>query len=88
MFDSLQTHGLYSPWNYLDQNTRVVVFPFSRDCPNPGIKPRSPILQVESLPAELQGKPKNTEVGSLSLSLADLPNPGIKPSLLWYEDLN
>ena len=33
----------------------------------PGIKPRSPTLQVDSLPAEPQGKPKNTGVGSLSL---------------------
>ena len=37
------------------------------DLPNPGIEPRSPALQVDSLPAEPQGKPKNTEVGSLSL---------------------
>ena len=29
--------------------------------------PRSPALQVDSLLAELQGKPKNTGVGSLSL---------------------
>ena len=43
--------------------------PFSsqRDLPNPGIKPRSPALQVDSLLAEPQGKPKNTRVGSLSL---------------------
>ena len=34
-----------------------VAFPFSRDLPNPGIKPRSPALQVDSLPAELQGSP-------------------------------
>ena len=44
-----------------------VAFPFSRDLPNPGIKPMSPTLQVDSLPAEPQGKPKNTGVGSLSL---------------------
>ena len=38
------------------------------------IKPRSPTLQVDSLPAESQGKPKNTGVGSLSLpSPADFP---------------
>ena len=30
-------------------------------------KPRSPTLQADSLPAEPQGKPKNTGVGSLSL---------------------
>ena len=34
---------------------------------NPGVDPRSPALQADSLPAEPQGKPKNTEVGSLSL---------------------
>ena len=33
----------------------------------PGLKPRSPTLQVDSLPAEPQGKPKNTGVDSLSL---------------------
>ena len=44
-----------------------VAVPFSRDLPNPGIKPRSPALQADSLPAESQRKPKNTGVGSLSL---------------------
>ena len=35
-------------------------YPFSSpgDLPNPGIEPRSPALQVDSLPAEPQGKPK------------------------------
>ena len=42
-------------------------FPSPRDLPNPGIKPRSPTLQTDSLPAESQGKPKNTGVGNLSL---------------------
>ena len=37
------------------------------DLPNPGIEPRSPTLQVDSLPAEPQEKPKNTGVGRLSL---------------------
>ena len=40
-----------------------VAFPFSRG----SFEPRSPTLQVDSLPAELQGKPKSTGVGSLSL---------------------
>ena len=36
--------------------------------PNPGIEEaRSPTLRADSLPAEPQGKPKNTGVGSLSL---------------------
>ena len=30
----------------------------SGDLPNPGIKPRSPPLQADSLPAELPGKPQ------------------------------
>ena len=35
--------------------------------PNPGIELRSPTLQVDSLPSEPPGKPKNTGEGSLSL---------------------
>ena len=42
-------------------------FPSPGDIPNPGIKPRFPTLQVDSLPSELPGKPKNTGVGSLTL---------------------
>ena len=42
-------------------------FPSSGDLPNPGTEPRSSALQAGSLPAELQGKPQNTEVGNLSL---------------------
>ena len=41
------------------------------DLPNPGIEPRSPALQADSLPTEPQGKPKNIGVGSLSLPQAD-----------------
>ena len=33
-------------------------FPSPRDCPNPGIKTRSPTLQADSLPAEPQRKPE------------------------------
>ena len=40
-----------------------VAFPFSRG----PFQTRSPALQVDSLSAEPQGKPKNTGVGSLSL---------------------
>ena len=65
MSNSLWLHGLYKPWNSLGQNTGVL--PSPGDLPNPGIEPRSPTVQVEFLPAEPPGKPKNTEVGSLSL---------------------
>ena len=56
-------------------------FPYPGDLPNPGIKPRSPALQVDSLPAEPPRKPKNTGVGSLSLLkgifLTQESNPGL-----------
>ena len=39
-----------------------VAFPFSRGSLNPGIKPRSPTLWVDSLPTEPQGKPSSHEV--------------------------
>ena len=41
--------------------------PSPGDLPNPGIEPRSPTLQANSFPAELQGEPKNTGVGTQSL---------------------
>ena len=42
-------------------------FPSPGNLPNPGIELRCPTLQADSLPAEPQGKPKNTRMGSLSL---------------------
>ena len=59
MSNSLQPHGLLQ--------ARILeweAFPFSRDLPNPGIEPKSPTLQADSLAAEPQGKPKNKGVGS------------------------
>ena len=55
--------------------------PHPGDLPNPGINPRSPVLQVDSLPAEPQGKPKNTGVGSLSLLQGIFPTQGSIPGL-------
>ena len=43
-----------------------VAMPSPGDLPNPGIEPRSPLLQAGSLLSEPPGKPKNTGVGSLS----------------------
>ena len=51
--NALWPHGLYSPWN--------------GDLPYPRIEPRPPALQMDSLPAEWPGKPKNTRMGSLFL---------------------
>ena len=57
-------------------------FPSPGDLPNPGIEPRSPTLQVDSLPAEPQGKPKNTGVGSLSLLQWIFPTQELNQGLL------
>ena len=62
--NSLRPHGL-GPWNSPGQNTGVGLFQGNR--PDPGIEPRSPALQADSLAAEPQWKPKNTGVGSLFL---------------------
>ena len=66
VLDSLQPHELYSPWNSPGQNTEVGSLSLLQGI-FPGMELRSPALQVDSLPAESQRKPKNTGVGSLSL---------------------
>ena len=59
--------GLYSPWNSPGQNTGVSSLSLLQGIfPTQGLNPGLP-HQVDSLPAESQGKPKNTGVGSLSL---------------------
>ena len=58
--NSLQPHGLYSPWNSPGQNTGVGSLSLLQGIfPTQGVKPRSPAMQVDSLPAEPQGKPQN-----------------------------
>ena len=78
-FWSLRSHGLYR--NSPGQNTRVGSLS-PGDLPNPGIEPRSPTLQVVSLPAEPQGKPKNTGVGGLSLFQRIFPTQESNQGLL------
>ena len=81
--DSLRPHGLYSPWNSPGQNTGVGSLSLSPgDLPNPGIEPRFPALQADSLPVELQGKPKNTAVGILSLFQGIFPTHDLNWGLL------
>ena len=64
-------HGILQAWIL-----EWVAFPFSRG----SSQPRSPSLQEDSLPAEPQGKPRNTGVGSrFLLQQIFPPNPGIKP---------
>ena len=61
--------------------------PSPGDLPNPGIKPRSPALQVDFLPAEPQGKPKITGVGSLSLLQWIFPTQQSNQGLLHCQTL-
>ena len=69
VFDSLWLQGLQParllcPWGVSRQEW--VAMSSSRGSSQPR-NPRSPTLQVASLPSEPPGKPKNTRVGSLSL---------------------
>ena len=59
-----------------------VAFPSPGDLPNPGIKPRSPTLQEDSLPTESQGKPMNTGMASLSLLQQVFLTQGLNQGLL------
>ena len=54
-----------------------VAFPFQ-------MEPKSPALQVDSLPAEPQRKPRNTGVGSLSLLQQIFPNQKLNQCLLHF----
>ena len=65
MSNSLWPYGLSMEFSRV-QYWSGYSFP-SGDLPNLGIEPRSPALQAHSLPADPQGKRKNTGVGSLSL---------------------
>ena len=52
------------------------------DLPNPGIEPRSPTLQVDSLLSEPPGKPKNSVVGNLSFLQGIFPTQESNQGLL------
>ena len=75
------------------------LFPSPGDLPNSGVEPRSPMLQVDSLPAKPQGKPKNTGVGRLSLfqwifltqvlyQLSYQGSPSLKKAILQFPGLS
>ena len=49
--------GLVCKWQEGSCPLIVIDIPSPGDLPNPGIEPRSPTLQVDSLPTEPQGKP-------------------------------
>jgi len=73
--DSLRHHGIV----YGILQARIlewVAFPSPGDLPSPGIKPRSPSLQADSLPAEPPGKPQVlTVVSTYKASWCQLNHP-------------
>ena len=58
--DPLACSPLGCPWNYLGKNTAVGSYSILSPgvFPDPGIEPRSPELQADSLPSEQPGKPQ------------------------------
>ena len=92
MSDSLRAHGLeparlLCPLGFSRQeHWSGLPCPPAGDLPSPGIQPRSPALQADSLPAESSGKPKNTGMGSLSL-LWNFPTQELNRGVLhWQAD--
>ena len=73
MSNSLQPHrlqltSLLCPWGFSRQGYwSGLPCPPPGDLPNPGIEPRSPALQANSLPSEPPGKTKNIGMGGLNV---------------------
>ena len=71
------------PWGFSRQEywSGLLCLP-PGDLPNPEIEPWSPALQVDSLPFEQPGKPKNTGMDSLSFLQEIFPTQESNQSLL------
>ena len=75
--------GSSCPWGFSRQEYwSGLPCPPPGDLPNPGIKPRSPTLQVDSLPTERQRMPKTTGVSCLSLLQGIFPTQKSNQGLL------
>ena len=87
VLDSLQSHGLQPaslpcpPGFSRPEYWSGLPCPSPGDFPNPGIEPRAPALQVDSLPSEPPEKPKNTGVGSFFVLQGIFPSQGLNPGL-------
>ena len=69
-------------WGLLHCRQILYQLSYQGRLPNPGTEPRSPTLQEDSFPAEPQGKPKNTGVGSPSLLQGIFPTQELNRGLL------
>ena len=77
MSDSLQAHGLYVAYQAppsmefsRQEYWSGLPFPSPEDLPNPGIEPRSPALQADTLPSEPQGKHQQIDRRQLIICLS------------------
>ena len=79
----LQPTRLLHPWRFSRQEYRSgLPCPPPGDLPNPGIKPRSPTLQADSLPPGPQKKPKNPG-GCVAYPFSSrFPDSGTEPGSL------
>ena len=76
------------PWNKDDGvGSNSSPCPSPGDLPNPGIESRSPALQVDYLPSEPLGKPKNTGVGILFLLQGNFSTQESNWGLLHYRQI-
>ena len=83
MSDSLQTLGLYSPWNSLGQNTGVGSLSLLQGIfPTQGLNPGLPHCRQILYQVNHQESPRNTEVGSLSLPHQIFPTQDSNRGLL------
>ena len=78
---------LCDPWTIQSRVLELVTFPFSRISSQPGIEPRSPTLQADSLPSEPPGKHMNTGAHNLSLLQGMFPTQGLNLGILHCRQL-
>ena len=74
-----------------NSSTSGLSFPCPGDLPNPGIEPRSPTLQLNSLPSKSPGKPQNSD-NSINIpcqgevvQLSTLWGWAVHSMYLWYD---
>ena len=91
VFDSMRPHRrqptrLPRPWDSPGKNTGVGCHcPPPGDLPDPGIEPRSPALQADSLPLSHQGSPYCDSITIQKHIVWDFPGgPMAKPWRLQY----
>ena len=89
MSNSLRPHGLQParllfPWGFSRQEYwSGLLFP-PPDLPNPGIEPRSPALQADSLPCDLPGKPLKKD-SFLNMIFIQVSHPFLLCWVLWVD---